>query len=201
MTNSCEDAEGQQKIEIYMIEFAKARYQYHLPPFIDSGLPANLKPGMNQKVLLSTDSGHSPPLNGSTSVLICQTWGNTDHRFWTLDLRGYRYIVKGFPASYHDTSWVVYRIWDGEDRGSEDKLGFRDRVVACEYRPEIVPMDVSPESNFPDRSSRRQGPGKLKLIEIDRKRRFFKLIAMTEKAEKSMDRNSNKTKVLHCKGQ
>lgn len=176
------------ELEIDMIGFARRHYPNELPPFIDHDLVPNVQPGSRREVVRGTDSGHWPLPTGSKSALTCRAWGNTQHRFWTYDVREFRYIVKGFPAINDGKSWVVYRIWDGQDHGLEEPYGFGSLRVAFEYRPDIIPEEIPPASMFLNRSRRRVALRQREPRQADGNSTFRKMAAMAEQAERNMGR-------------
>lgn len=116
-------------------------------------------------------------------------------------MREFRYIVKGFPAINDGKSWVVYRIWDGQDHGFEQPNGFGSLRVAFEYRPDIVPAEVPPELMFLDRSRRREALGQREPRQVDGNSTFRKMAAMVEQAEREMGHGSKESERQVDKGQ
>lgn len=189
------------ELEIDMIGYARRLYPNELPPFVDLDLSSNVQAGTRREVIRSAESGHWPLPTGSKSELICRAWGNTQHRFWTYDVREFRYIVKGFPAIHDGKTWVVYRIWDGKDHGIGEPNGFGSLRVAFEYRPDIVQEEIALESMFLNRSRRRKALGQREPRQADGNSTFRKMAAMVEQAERDMGRGAKENERQVDKGQ
>ncbi len=200
MTRARRHEDDDNEREIGMIEVARRLYPSEPPPFIDHDLSSHVQPGAQREVINSTDSGHWPLPTGSKSKVVCRAWANTQHKFWTYDVRDFRYIVKGFPAVHDGKSWVVYRIWDGEDHDLEESKGFGSRRVAFEYRPDTNPEGIAPEAMFLDRSSRREAFGQRGPRKADGNRTFRQMAAMVKQAERGMGSGPKKNGNQVAKG-
>ena len=185
-----QDGSANQEPEIDMIGEARRLYLTEPPPFIDESLSPDVQLGARREVIKAPESGNWPLPTGTKTAIVCRVWQNTGYKFWTYDVGKFRYIVKGFPATHDFKTWVVYRVWDAEDRG--DPKGFGSRRVAFEYRPDIDPEAIPSGSMFLTRSSRRDALKKGEQSQADGNRALRMMAELTEEAERKIGSTSQK---------
>ena len=156
---------------VYMLEESRMVYESCRPPFVQDKYKCPV--GSRKPVILATRNGHFPEAEPTTAEFVAREWSKTDV-FWTLDLDGYRWIVKAFGSG---SQGATYRKWLGHrNRFSETTVAFFQRRArtATESKSSSSEDDHVASSNLGSLTSEDEDEDGNGIVERLKKRRAHK---------------------------
>lgn len=83
-----------------------------VPPFIDHAIPRSMKSGENMQVWKASENAAPVKENSARTFVTCRVWKDSNYKYWTCDIDGWRYIVGGMGVA-NSRGYFAWFIWHG----------------------------------------------------------------------------------------